>query len=144
MLNGLGLTYPTATVQGQITNLNSFYPTAPYEPVQSQITDLASFYPTMTQTQFPINTGGTNSGGYSPNVIEAAVQAGVTPTVFTQQAVNAGYTPTQWANMAAAQRQAALASGAVPSGAPSALSAANLTPILLIGGAVLLLITMKK
>jgi hypothetical protein len=46
--------------------------------------------------------------------------------------------------MAAAQREAALQSGAVHSGSPSVLSAANLTPILLVGGAVLLLVMMKK
>lgn len=127
MLRGLG-------AGTGITNIASFYPS----PVQAQITDIGSFYPTAPYVPTSPAPGSTTS----TQLIQAAIAAGLTPTAFTQQAVNAGYAPTQWANMTAAQRTAALASGRVASGAPAVTT--SLTPIFLIGGAVLLFMAIRK
>ena len=131
MLNGLG-------AGTGITNITSFYPS----PVQGQITDLASFYPTAPYVPTSPAPGGGSGGSVSTQLIQAATAAGLTPTAFTQQAVNAGYAPTQWATMTAAQRTAALTSGRLASGAPAGTT--SLTPIFLIGGALLLFLAIKK
>lgn len=126
MLRGLG--------QGTgVTNIASFYPTAP---------NMTGFYPTMTSVS-PSNysTGaapGGGGGGIIPtiNAITGAVTGAAGSALLVQQAVKAGMTPSAFSALTGPQQQAALARAALGT---SLFSSSSLTPILLIGGLVLIL-----